>query len=640
MADQWFVARNNKKHGPFTAAKLKELAKQGRLFPTDMLHKEGMQKWVAASSVKGLFTGTTARPASVKKASKPEGDEFQFNDRQESDDKPTPKRRATSVKGLLILGAAGGGVLLMTLLVVALVVVFRGRGEGRGGEKNTQVADGGGGGTRNEGDADSKDESSRITRTAHSHVLLLEKPDRCLKNTVGVRCAFTPDGKALVVSLKDGDEFVPKSRVAIIDAVSEEVISDKLPLSKRVSSLRALLLPAEKQAARLDALEVAMHLPEKDRNPAAVKSVIVAVGGAAEYVAVQGDPHMGLENPTVEIWNLETRTQVQLEPVAMERQETFGNLAFSPDARYLARATTRKKVHVWVLPSGKLSKSLDFGIGRHLMFSPDGKWLLTQQWRDEAKRNKSDQLVLWNTQDWGKKHAIKPPGEKWDYNLGALCAFSSDGKLLATTNDETGYIRLVTIWDVQTGELRKGFETVQFADLAFSPDGKLLATWGGRLPLSIWDVESGQIKCKFPFAASPQSFSPDGRFLTLATAEGGLIYDLTKGRQVPYVDPVQKERDRLAKDIDITKPAPPITKAKYDQIRVGMTRFHVMRLLGGAGETVKKDTFKRKEGKFGYSVIYRDTQKYAGAGGGHALFDYEGASTDTPLVRKQEFGLK
>jgi hypothetical protein len=295
---------------------------------------------------------------------------------------------------------------------------------------------------------------------------------------------------------------------------------------------------------------------------------------------------------------------------------------------------------VWELPSGKLSKSLAFGIGRHLMFSPDGKWLLTQQWRDEAKRSGTDQLVLWNTRDWGKKHVIKPPGEKWDYNLGALCAFSPDGRLLATTNDETGYIRLVTIWDVQTGELRKGFETVEFADLTFSPDGKLLATWGGRLPLSIWDVESGQIKCKFPFAAPPQSFSPDGRFLTLATAEGGLIYDLTKGRQVPYVDPVQKERDRLAKDIDITKPAPPITKAKYDQIKVGMTRFQVMRLLGGAGETVNKDTFKRKEGKFGYSVIYRDTQKYAGAGGGHALFDYEGGSTDTPLVRKQEFGLK
>jgi len=55
MPHQWYVARNNKKHGPFTAAKLKELAAQGRLHPTDMLLREGMQKWVPASTVGGLF---------------------------------------------------------------------------------------------------------------------------------------------------------------------------------------------------------------------------------------------------------------------------------------------------------------------------------------------------------------------------------------------------------------------------------------------------------------------------------------------------------------------------------------------------------------------------------------------------------
>jgi antitoxin component YwqK of YwqJK toxin-antitoxin module len=55
MPDQWYVARNKKKHGPFTTAKLKELAAQGRLLPTDMILKEGMQQWVPARSVKGLF---------------------------------------------------------------------------------------------------------------------------------------------------------------------------------------------------------------------------------------------------------------------------------------------------------------------------------------------------------------------------------------------------------------------------------------------------------------------------------------------------------------------------------------------------------------------------------------------------------
>lgn len=63
MSEQWFFARGKEKFGPYTAAQLKALAQQGRLLPSDMLHKEGMPKWVPASSVKGLFASAPARPA-------------------------------------------------------------------------------------------------------------------------------------------------------------------------------------------------------------------------------------------------------------------------------------------------------------------------------------------------------------------------------------------------------------------------------------------------------------------------------------------------------------------------------------------------------------------------------------------------
>jgi hypothetical protein len=73
MADQWYFARGKEKFGPFTAAKLKELAAQGRLLPTDMLHKEGMPKWVPASSVKGLFAANSVvkSPPALPTASPP-----------------------------------------------------------------------------------------------------------------------------------------------------------------------------------------------------------------------------------------------------------------------------------------------------------------------------------------------------------------------------------------------------------------------------------------------------------------------------------------------------------------------------------------------------------------------------------------
>jgi hypothetical protein len=63
MADHWYVARGKETSGPFTAAQLKALISQGRLLPTDMLHQDGTPRWVAASSVQGLFAASTATAA-------------------------------------------------------------------------------------------------------------------------------------------------------------------------------------------------------------------------------------------------------------------------------------------------------------------------------------------------------------------------------------------------------------------------------------------------------------------------------------------------------------------------------------------------------------------------------------------------
>jgi hypothetical protein len=59
---QWFIARGKAKDGPSTAAQLKELATQGRIKPNDMLHKDGMPKWVGASQLKGLLPAAQSAP--------------------------------------------------------------------------------------------------------------------------------------------------------------------------------------------------------------------------------------------------------------------------------------------------------------------------------------------------------------------------------------------------------------------------------------------------------------------------------------------------------------------------------------------------------------------------------------------------
>jgi WD40 repeat protein len=88
------------------------------------------------------------------------------------------------------------------------------------------------------------------------------------------------------------------------------------------------------------------------------------------------------------------------------------------------------------------------------------------------------------------------PGDKPEQTLAAHqdavldLAFSPDGSLLATT----GYDRLIKLWDVKTGKelrvLKDHSDSVY--SLAFSPDGKLLASGAADRAVKAWEVATGK----------------------------------------------------------------------------------------------------------------------------------------------------
>ncbi len=55
MASNWHILRAGQQTGPFSSKQLKDFVASGRVEATDMVWKEGMSEWVAASRIKGLF---------------------------------------------------------------------------------------------------------------------------------------------------------------------------------------------------------------------------------------------------------------------------------------------------------------------------------------------------------------------------------------------------------------------------------------------------------------------------------------------------------------------------------------------------------------------------------------------------------
>ncbi len=55
MATAWHYTIKGQKQGPVSSQQLQELAEQRVLSPSDMVWKDGMAEWAAASKIKGLF---------------------------------------------------------------------------------------------------------------------------------------------------------------------------------------------------------------------------------------------------------------------------------------------------------------------------------------------------------------------------------------------------------------------------------------------------------------------------------------------------------------------------------------------------------------------------------------------------------
>lgn len=281
-------------------------------------------------------------------------------------------------------------------------------------------------------------------------------------------------------------------------------------------------------------------------------------------------------------------------PITLETVGQKAELAaFSPDGKLWARNAGGGKVVLWDLAEKREIATLEhlraapdpqLGVN-HIEFSPDGSALAVCGYFDH--REEVRELVLWDIATRARRPLIAPDGIRmhdmafspdgsriataalkmvarhgrlrfkqrgvkevkiWDTATGrdlklldesaiAQVAFSPDGRWLATTHAENERHGQVILWDARSFEERRRFKTDGgWGSLVFSPDSKFVAAsfnWhdhqpDGRAGVRVWDIETGKEHAQLAALSStglPQSsgtldFSPGGTRLAVAKRNG------------------------------------------------------------------------------------------------------------------------
>lgn len=174
-----------------------------------------------------------------------------------------------------------------------------------------------------------------------------------------------------------------------------------------------------------------------------------------------------------------------------------------------------------------------------LAMSPDGKTLASSSFQE---------VILWDPATGAIRRRLDGFAER------VVClAFSADGKLLATGGGPPTESGEIKIFDVASGKLQieiKGGHSDTVFGIAFSPDGKKLATASADKFVKVFEVATGKLVRSFEGHTQhvlDVGWKPDGKMIVSVGADDLIkTWDLEKGEQIKSFGNQKKQLTKLA----------------------------------------------------------------------------------------------